>query len=540
MKIKTMIRATPFVTLPRKLASITQNYLRQNSNELYFAFFLLALIVLVRLPTLQPFLDSDSGAVAYHARLISQGEPLYGSHHSNHHLPGTFYTYAFIFWLLGDSSLSIKIALILWVWLTAWLLYLVGKEMNGMWVGRWAAVFFSVITSMTFLFGDVGKVEMFGNLPLTLGIWLGLRLIKKRSRPAAYILLGVVGGVAILYKALYLTGLASIGVVILVDAILTRNRSAWIEFFQRGLAMLLGLGIVFVPVVGYFISQGLLARSLLVFSLGKTYVATYQNLNLPVIYVLLLPVVLLWLVNPIYAVLGGIHAARLLSKIPATLRGDRTEGLTSIFLVSWLLVSMIGTGILRQVAFYYGLVLIPPVSILAAMELSAIKQYVVKARNSFNWLPALLAVLLLANTISSHSKDYIVGYLQYLTGQVTLDQFVRADTTSGLEKVDSMLTAQYLADHTTPDETIFMWSDQAQTYYFANRRASADVLWPLHLVLMGQPERAFISHPRYVVLGTINTLLGDEYPTWLAQELENNYTYETTIGPNELYRRKAP
>ena len=535
-----MIHATPFVTLPRKLVSIMRNYFRQNPGELYFAFFLLALIILVRLPTLQPFLESDSGAIAYHARLINQGEPLYGNHHANHHLPGTFYTYAFIFRLLGDSPLSIKIALIPWVWLTAWLLYLVGKEMNGMWVGRWAAIFFSVTISMTFLSGDTGKVEMYGNLPLTLGIWLGLWLIKKRGHPAAYILIGVVGGIAFLYKALYLTGLGSMGVVILLDAILTRNRSAWIEFFQRGLAILIGLGIVFVPVVGYFMSQGLLARFLLVFSLGKTYMDMNQDLNVPVIYILLYPAILIWMMNPIYVVISGIHISRLLFNIPRMLNFNRAKGLTFVLLVTWLFGSLIETGILRQVAYHYGLVLIPPVSILAALELAAIKQSIAKSRNHLNWLPVLLAVLLIATTISINSKDYVVGYLQYLTGQVTLEQFVRTDTTSGPEKVDSMLTAQYLANHTTPSETIFLWSDQAQTYYFANRRASADLLWPFHLVSMGHPERVFISQPRYVVLGPINILAGDKFPTWLAQELASHYTYETTIGLNSLYRRKTP
>ncbi|MCZ7666108.1 MAG: hypothetical protein M5U34_02115 [Chloroflexi bacterium] len=34
--------------------------------------------------------ENDSGDHAYHARLILRGEPLYGDHHPDHHMPGVF------------------------------------------------------------------------------------------------------------------------------------------------------------------------------------------------------------------------------------------------------------------------------------------------------------------------------------------------------------------------------------------------------------------------------------------------------------------
>src|SRR5262245_37622092 len=111
-------------------------------NEWVFGLLLFVFVVLVRLPSIEQPLDNDSGAVAYEARLILHGEPLYGTHHPAHHLPGIFYTYALIFGLLGDSAVSLKIFLIPWMWLNAWILYHIGSTLKSQAAGILAAVFF--------------------------------------------------------------------------------------------------------------------------------------------------------------------------------------------------------------------------------------------------------------------------------------------------------------------------------------------------------------------------------------------------------------
>ena len=81
-------------------------------RELAIILALLLLVVLLRLPFVgQPF-ENDSSAIAYNARLISRGEPLYGSHHPTHHMPAVYYTYAAAFTLFGDQVESVKALLI--------------------------------------------------------------------------------------------------------------------------------------------------------------------------------------------------------------------------------------------------------------------------------------------------------------------------------------------------------------------------------------------------------------------------------------------
>jgi 4-amino-4-deoxy-L-arabinose transferase-like glycosyltransferase len=501
---------------------------------------LFALVVLVRLPSIQQPLDNDSGAVAYHARLITQGEPLYGSHHPNHHLPGPAYTYAAIFFLLGDASVSLKIALVFWVWLNAWVLYLIGKRLNGRLAGALVAVFFALVNSMTNLMGDTAETENFSNLPLTLCFWLGLILLQKKSRPHAYILVGALGAAAFLYKANYLAALGAIGGALFLDAILEKNLSAWIEFFQRGLAILAGVALTLSAVSAYFISHGLFERLLLVFQLGSRYIG-YGDAK-PVYYIFLGPITVLLTVNPILVFFGLLHAGRCLIHLRRTLSEERFKGLAQTALLLWLLGSILEAGILRTPFRHYVLLVVPPLALLASLEIALIwKRIVPSGGNKLParaWIPITMILAVLANSLYT-SQDYLGGYFQYLNGQITWTEFVQNHTFLGEERTASVETAQYLAEHTHPDETIFLWTDQAQIYYLANRRSSADIIWPFYIPSLGDPRRVLVSKPRYIVTGPL-FLPVEKMPAWLGEELDNHYVLETTIKDRQLYRRVSP
>ena len=101
----------------------------QNRN-LYVIIGLAILVSILRLPTLEEPFDIDSGANAYHARLIFRGEPLYSTHHTAHHLPGVYYTYVLAYMIFGDSIWSVKIFLIPWTILTAFFIYKIGFRLR--------------------------------------------------------------------------------------------------------------------------------------------------------------------------------------------------------------------------------------------------------------------------------------------------------------------------------------------------------------------------------------------------------------------------
>jgi len=89
------------------------------------------LVILLRTPSLEQPFHNDCGAIAYHARLILRGEPLYGTHHPAHHTPAVYYAYALAFLLLGDSVLAVKLLLVVWIYATAYLMFRLGGPAAG-------------------------------------------------------------------------------------------------------------------------------------------------------------------------------------------------------------------------------------------------------------------------------------------------------------------------------------------------------------------------------------------------------------------------
>ncbi len=507
-------------------------------NKWFFGLLLFALVVVVRLPSLEQPLDNDSGAMAYDARMILHGEPLYGTHHPAHHLPATFYTYALIFGLLGDSAVSLKIFLIPWMWLNAWILYRVGSTVKNQEAGMLAAVFFVLTSSMTNTLGDTAEIELFANLPLTLIIWLGIVFLERKSRPIVYSLIGIVGAVGFLYKAVYLTSLAAVAVMMLLNAILEQHRAAWLEFFKRSTAILAGFVTVLGFVAAYFAVLGLWPRLWLVFQLGSEYAT--QNNDFSAIFIFLLPFLTVGFANAALVLIGFVSVTRTLISLPRVISSDRQKGLILVMGLAWLFTSVIAAGISRYGFLHYGLLILPPLALFVGVEIVELRDRVNESehRNQLAWLPILLVFVVIGNTIYT-SKDYLGGYLRYRLGYTTLAEFVGEDTGQGHQRMNIVEVAQYIARHTSPEDTIFAWTSQTQLYYLAGRRSSSNILWPEYVAVLGPPERVFESKPRYIIVGP-NPMSASQMPEWLASELTRSYAIETTIGDQRIYRRIQP
>ena len=249
-----------------------QQLIKQNSGWLLWLG-LSALTLILHLPFLEQPFDNDSAAVAYHARLIGRGEPLYGTHHPSHHLPGLYYLYAGTFWLLGDAVWAIKLVLIPWTIVTAYLLYRLAALLLDRQVGLLTAFFYIVLTAHIQLFGSSGQIELFANLPRIAAFLVLMQLVLSNKPAWQFVFVGLLSAAAILFKIIYLSPLALAGFVLLATLWPERKSSqAWRVMIGRALWTGVGLILGLLPVVIYFYFVDLLPRLLMVFSLGSTYV----------------------------------------------------------------------------------------------------------------------------------------------------------------------------------------------------------------------------------------------------------------------------
>ena len=498
---------------------------------------LVFLVIFLRLPSLQIPFDMDGGDHAYHARLILRGEPLYSSHHPGHHLPGVYYTYWLAFRLLGDSTWSVKLLLIPWTILTAYLIYLVGLRLDGNAVGILAAIFYSILSSHKLLKGLTAETELFANLPITAAILLSIEFMINKPKNWKFIFIGVLNAIAFLYKAVFLSPLIVALFMVVASVWLDREgKNALKTVFKRIGWMMLGFSGFTLVVVAYFASLGLLDRLLLVFSLGTGYVDDTSN-QVNFIFIPVLPLFVLGINNVILVLLSLGACYRFFKENRLKSAVDSSFKLIGFGIIVWYLLSILIAGLTRRLWHHYSLIVIPPLSLLAAWEIVQLIKKRVVQRPLAQRRSAVLPVvgLLIAALLISAGTNYKIyySYWRFQSGVADFAEFLESAGPNGAD-LRLLTTAEYIQARTTADDFIYSWSNNAQIYYLTDRRAPIDMIWPIYAQATGPYQRIFSPRTKYILVGESNTAIT---PGWLYQELEKSYRLETVIGDQEIYRR---
>lgn len=494
------------------------------------------MVILVRLPVFELPIDVDAGAVAYHARLINQGEPLYSTHHPTHHLPAIYYTFAMIFKLFGDHSSNLQLFLAFWMWINGLIIIRIVETFSNTKFGFISAVIFILISSMANLNGDTAEMELFANVPISLLILLSIALFSKQKKPYLFFTIGALGAISFLFKAVYITSLLAVSLTLFLELMLKPTKKYLFRFLKNISIILSGYIIIIGLVVWYFSVQGLFSRVLLVFQAGSQYVKFSTS---PWYFILLIPIILIVRANFSLLIFGILSSFRLLIHFPTSIKRNRTRALMHFSIVCWLFISIIAAGFSRFGFGHYGILLVPPLSVLFGIEISELwsiikKQNKNKLRIKSFIFPFFLIFIVIGNTFFS-SYDYLRGYINYRLGNIRLAEFAANYTSMGSISVSAQEIATYINQNTKPEDFIFSWTELAQIFYLANRRSSVDVIWPLYVSSFGPPERAFDLKPVYIIIGP-TFFNSAEIPYWLSNELGNSYHLEKSFNQHDVYR----
>lgn len=532
-----------FIAEPLAQIASWDKWLKQ---ELLILVALLALVLLLRLPSIQQPFENDSGAIAYHARLIARGEPLYSSHHPAHHMPGAYYVYAGAFRLLGDYVQSVRSVLLLWIAITVYLIYRLGAVVVDRVVGLVAAIFAALLFSSLWLAGTNTKIESFVGLPQVAAVLILLHLVQKPGKSWYFAFVGLFSAATFLFKANYLSSLILAAIVLLVD--LWRRGSttaAWRTAFSRGFWLATGFAGGLLPVLVYFGSAGLLSRFVRVFTIGLEYTQLrHSSLSDPA-YLVLYPLLVFAKNNALILIAGlaglvFIMLGRARNYPTETQQARQNGQLAAItYIAIWFVLNFVETSVSRVFLLNYYLVFVPSLSLLAAWFVCKSYRDISK-HIKVRLAPTLLAVPVLLSFLMSlhlHADYYYHYYGRYLLGRATYTEFLIAGLPEGVGQ--TMVAIQELADyidsHSAPSDTIYYWSNLMELYYVADRRSAVDIIWPLYIEATGSRERLFDAE--YIVLGDIPLGYSD-VPEWLRSGLEEKYELETVLHGQLLYRQK--
>lgn len=508
------------------------SWLKDHKGELILLFTVSFLIVLIRLPYLEKPLDEDSAANAYGGRLILQGEPLYSSYHPGHHLPAIYYINALAFYLFNDKPEAIRSFLALWLIPTVWLLYFLSRTISDKKTSHLAVALFLLLSTDYILEGHTAEIELFANLPRLAATLLLLKLVEQKAPAWQFSLIGLIGAVAVLFKAVYISPLALTGIILLTQFWSHRKEQNYAGYTLRcvlwmGIGFLLGL----LPVILYFSLLGLLPRLALVFTLGQLHVSSGP---VSPIFIFLYPLSGLAIANTPLLVLGITGALLLIVNRSATT-------LPKNIVLLWLLMSFIEAGASRNPFLHYYQLIAPPLSLLAAWSIMYLYR-VAKAHSKIKraaWVIPASLFLAIGGFYLFTNGGYLFHYLRYKTGQETYQNFVlKSWPPTGPMLVAIQDIAGYIQSHSKPDERIYLWGSEVQLYYLANRRCATDFIWPIYVEL-ALPPGGPIETQRQILAATTKFIIvaQDNPPAWLANGLADHYSLVKTISNRKIYQR---
>lgn len=472
--------------------------------------------------------------------------------------PGIYFVYLAGFQLLGWAASTIAWLDVLAATAITILLYVLGRTLAGPSSGAAAAALYAVLTMPAGLYGHGGFLERsvcetFIGASVALGAWCAVRFRARPSFAPAFGV-GLCSGAAIVLKpnaGLYLPAL-------LLWIVLYGPAGAGIA--RASLARLLAaaaLGTALIPAVTIFWlwRLGLLQEAAVaVIDFNRFYVA--QGFTFGGYAVDFSKAV--WLrmkTNALWAA-GGIGAAVALWELARTRRLPPMPGLAVVWGAAAALVIVVNGARLFNSYFIQAL---PPLALLAAWLLTE----AVRGSRPRRLLGGVTAVLMLAALMNGQYAAKVLAWgradFDVLRGRIDrttyLERFGGYASRRGYSARANAELAQYVREHTAPDDEIFLFGINGAGVYFAADRLTAHRFLRVNFfVATDFPDPRFrldavlgdlaAARPRYVIFERLHSPseMGravDSLPTEPAvRALLASYDLDAHIEDFTLYRRR--
>ena len=445
---------------------------------------LVVLTVLIRLPAIaHPRAIDDENIYAVVAiELLEGGEPYVDA--VERKPPLLFWTYESIFWLVGAYNwLGLHVVALLWVLLSVWMCYLIGRNMFEERVGLVAALLYSVYQPWAYWRNLAFNGEVMMNLPILVAVWLVFRPAQSKVR-LELIAAGALICAAFLLKQPAAIAAVPLGVYLLLPSYRRSRNVGVTQSVVQAALLTLGFFGTLGSVAAYLAGQGIL---------GDAYYWTIGDHGVshgPT--------------DPVFWIRGGRYTlafvaacAPLVVGVVLSLRGGMSSnGLwikrrpEFLALVGLLIVSVIGVAVAGRFYPHYFIQLIPALALLAAPVLAA--AWVAQTHSPPWYLRRSVGTAWLAGTVIAFFVAHVAGLAPR-----------RAEGEAG----------QYIRANSTEADRIFVWGQNPSIYLDARRRPAARYVatFPLTGYIFGSP---LSWDPEYdttdrIVPGSWDNLMGD-------------------------------
>jgi 4-amino-4-deoxy-L-arabinose transferase-like glycosyltransferase len=397
---------------------------------------LAGLSIIIRLPFLHWPLISDEGGYAYTAYWWFRGAVLYSGDLWFDRPQAIFLVYKLGLWLIGGATFDIRLWGAIWAAGTGAVVYLTARVLDGTRTALLAGVICALVCAMPQIEGFTANAEVFSLLPGVAMVYCG---VKRRFGAA-----GLCAALSLLLKP------SGGSLLIVAMFLLINSRSSWQTWLRFGVS-------ASVPVLASLAHGAVtvgLARYL--FAVAGYRLGIRADSPLDLLLAGWSSTTLAWLPLALVCAFG-------IAKLPASFR--------SLVLV-WIASSIIGVALGGRWHAHYFMQIVPPLAIGAAASLVRIDPRLRWARRGAT---ALIVAVPLAAALPYWPMAPRAGsWLLYHRPGYQIAEPV----------------AEYVRQHTSPEDLVYVAFFEADIYYLSQRRAAIPALFRLDLAhLPGMGDR---------------------------------------------------
>ncbi len=460
---------------------------------------ILVLVMLVRLRVADVPLERDEGEYAYAAQLILQGIPPYELAY-NMKFPGTYYAYALILAVFGETAWGIHIGLMFLNLATSLVLFFLLRRFFGTFPAAVGVAGFAVLALDRWILGVFAHATHFILLPALAGLLLLLNSMDSR-RQAGIFGAGILLGIAVLMKQHAIFFLLLAGCMIL-----------WQEWQQQpgrvkriaisGSLLGAGAAVPVTVVIVLLAAQGVL---------GRFWFWTFQYAST---YVSQIPVSLAW---PSFT-----NGWKTVTQTNLPLWLFSGFGLLMLWAGRWPLgtkmfvTAFVGFSFLTLIPGFffrphYFILLLPAAACGMAVAVSFIE------KDLLPHIPGVVAQAIGAALFLVLVGAYALHERAYLTAMTPRE--LSRSRYGANPFPEAVEIARYLREHTAEDDRIAVLGSEPEIFFYANRKSATGYIYT-YALMEPQPYASMMQEemmneiedgrPKYLVLVDIRT-------SWLAR-----------------------
>jgi 4-amino-4-deoxy-L-arabinose transferase-like glycosyltransferase len=488
MKSMAVSKSVEEVASTRSAQSQRPRFRWTQAVSLFVLLLIVAGTAAIRVRLLSMPLERDEGEFALAGQLIRQGHPPYDRLY-NMKWPGTYYGYALIESIFGETTKGIRLGILCLNAVSIVLVYLIGRRLLDVYAATAAALVYAMLSISPGMLGLAGHATHFV-VAAVLAAILSLQQAFSTRRLSLFLLTGIFAGLAPVMKQpgiVFTAFIASNWLFLEVRAGESRR-----VVIRRGIALLTGIGLA----IGLMLGSVVATHTFRTFWLWTVSYARHYGprstasqavqqfflgLSLSVG-----PGLLFWILAGAGACLLPMHP-RTRARAP--------------FLLGFLAISLLAVCPSLIFRTQYFLMLLPAVGLLCGAAVFVVRRrmWTESPRAALLWVCGLILVPL--------SVDLLLNSPTYF--RTSPDEVCRAMYGLDCPFVESAEVADYLRQHTAPQDTIAVLGSEPQIYFYARRPPATGHIYT-YAMMENQPyahqfqeqmiREIEAARPRYVVL----------------------------------------